>query len=102
MKLEVKKTEELNNLTKGKLVNIIGKYNNEVDFNLSGRVYNKINGFTIKLIDYQEEEIELSWIRFDETKKDIIIKGYKGNSYDLHYTPELYNQLLNEWYELLK
>ena len=69
MKLEVKKTEELNNLTKGKLVNIIGKYNNEVDFNLSGRVYNKINGFTIKLIDYQEEEIELSWIRFDETKK---------------------------------
>lgn len=111
MKKEIEKIfeikEDVNKLFfagRGKLVRIVGNFENGEKFKSEGRVYQEFNGQTIQIINYDSKakEINIDWMNFDKKSPRVIICDYKGNSYPKSMFPETYQELLREWGELEK
>lgn len=95
--LEIRWVQELKDLPKGKLVKIAGQHSNGVDFSVEGRVYKPFNG-TIKLISHDKDaqQIQIDWMSFDTSKKNIVVNDYRGNIYPKSHDPENYQTLSQE------
>ena len=99
--MEITKRTDLINLPKGKLIKIIGKYDNGVKFSSQGIIYEPYNGFNLTIINKSKDYVSLEGISFDKSKTEVIINDHKISDYFKDIEAQNYKELSEEYNRLV-